>query len=136
MLIRTGQSVTQAAARAVANAPGAIAAEAAKLAGSWVTDAATSIERDFHFQQMGNPMVLIGDALAAFSEESAQAIRGQVAASSSYVRAWGITATVIAIDTVAVLYYWQTSKARRRRQQTTWATVGACDAAWTGAARE
>ena len=123
MLIRTGQTIAQAAAKAVADAPGAIAAEAAKLAGSWVADAATSIDRDFHFQQMGNPLVLIGDALAAFSEESAQAIRGQVA-EASYVRAWGITATVVAIDAVALMYYWQTTKARRRRrgQQTAWAS--------------
>ncbi len=122
MLIRTGQNIAQAAAKAVADAPGAIAAEAAKLAGSWVTDAATSIEREFHFQQMGNPMVLIGDALAAFTEESTQAIRGQVA-QASYVRAWGITATVVAIDAIALVYYWQTNKARRLRRQATWATA-------------
>jgi hypothetical protein len=63
-------------------------------------------------------MLLIGDAYAAFVEESAVVgvARSPV---NAYSRAWQITGSVIAIDAAALVYWVQTRK-RRRANQSPW----------------
>jgi hypothetical protein len=56
-------------------------------------------------------LALIGDAAAAFSEESA--LLGSAISTGRYLKAWAITGAVVAFD-AAVLVYWMHARRRRR----------------------
>ena len=91
-----------------------LTAEAAQLARGLFSDAG-QIEREFHFQRLGNPLLMMGDAIAAFADENA--IVGQtaravgVAATSGHAKAWAVTAAVVCAD-AAILLHWRRNRKR------------------------
>jgi hypothetical protein len=109
----------------IASAAGAVANEAAQLARGML-DTMFPPRQVFQIQQLGNPANLIGDALAAFADESVIATATRGTNDSRIVRAWTITGVVAAID-VAVLAAWARSKAKKRRVYA--ATLAAQDTA-------
>ena len=93
-------------ARSVASFPGDAMAGATNALESVVQ----TPQRLFHFERMSDPMLLIGDAAAAFAEESA--LLGTGGTQVRYAKAWGVTAAVVLVDAAVLVYYIQT---RRRR---------------------
>lgn len=91
---------------------GALAGEAARAAQTFFSSDGPA-PRVFHFAHLGDPMMLLGDAIASFADESVALAAAAVEGSASRTtRAWAVTAAVVAID-AAVLAYWYRAGKRR-----------------------
>lgn len=92
----------------------------ARTIGNVVQTAMASPRQVLRFERMSDPMMLIGDAYAAFAEESSF-VATAVARPNPYARAWNITGVVAAIDTAALVYWVQTRRRRRAEKAAKWA---------------
>jgi hypothetical protein len=127
----TASNVFTALFTRTAGAVGEVVADTAKVAAATPNVVASAVpamgralqsivddtQRTFHIERLSNPLALIGDAAAAFAEESA--LLGSAATGSRYLRAWSITGVVVALD-AAVLVYWLHSRRRRAIAHNLW----------------